>query len=202
MQASGGFHPRKRRNSSFAEPVWHGPWDPELAAGRFTGRSPRWVRLWLPVIISFFVQVPAVFVQWRAEHRVELSSDTTAQLAIALGLALVGPIALIGARRFPGPVVAIVGLAASADLLLAGNIDGPPYIAFAFAIGSAIVRGARIWAWISIGATWLGSIVLSSVFELGWQPWRIAGITIGILLVVGAAEGVRNRARGSTASAP
>ena len=193
MQASGGFHPRKRRNSSFAEPAWHGPWDPELAAGRFTGRSPRWVRLWIPVIISFFVQVPAVFVQWRAEHRVELSSATTAQLAIALGLALVGPIALIGARRFPGPVVAIVGLAASADLLLAGNIDGPPYIAFAFAIGSAIVRGARLWAWISIGVTWLGTIILSSVFELGWQPWRIAGITIGILLIVGIGEGVRNR---------
>jgi len=193
MQASGGFHPRKRRNSPFAEPGWHGPWDPELAAGRFSGRSPRWVRVWLPVIISFFVQVPAVLVQWRAEHRLDAAAGSPRELALALALALVGPIALIGARRFPGPVVAVVGIAASADLLLADNIDGPPYIAFAFAIGSAIVRGARIWAWISIGVTWLGSIVLSTLFELGWQPWRIAGITIGILLVVGAAESVRNR---------
>ena len=193
MQASGGFHPRKRRNSPFAEPGWHGPWDPELAAGRFSGRSPRWVRVWLPVIISFFVQVPAVLVQWRAEHRLDAAAGSPRELALALALALVGPIALIGARRSPGPVVAVVGIAASADLLLADNIDGPPYIAFAFAIGSAIVRGARIWAWISIGVTWLGSIVLSTLFELGWQPWRIAGITIGILLVVGAAESVRNR---------
>jgi len=193
MQASGGFHPRKRRNSPFAEPGWHGPWDPELAAGRFSGRSPRWVRLWLPVIISFFVQVPAVLVQWRALHRLDVVAGSPRELAVSLGLALIGPVALIGARRFPGPVVAIVGLAASADLLLAESIDGPPYIAFAFAIGSAIVRGARIWAWISIGVTWLGSILLSTLFELGWQPWRIAGITIGILLVVGAAESVRNR---------
>ena len=193
MQASGGFHPRKRRNSPFVEPGWHGPWDPELAAGRFTGRSPRWVRLWLPVVISFFVQVPAVFVQWRMEHRLDVSAAPASQLLVDVGLALIGPIALIGARRFPGPVVAVVGLAASADLLLAGDTDGPPYIAFAFAIGAAIVRGARLWAWISIAVTWFGTIILSSIFELGWQPWRIVGITIGILLVVGAAEGVRNR---------
>jgi signal transduction histidine kinase len=151
------------------------------------------MRLWLPVVISFFVQVPAVFVQWRAGHRLDLAAASTTDLAIGVALALVGPIALIGARRFPGPVVAVVGLAASADLLLAGDTDGPPYIAFAFAIGSAIVRGARLWAWISIGATWVATIVLSSVFDLGWQPWRIVGITIGILLLVGLAEGVRNR---------
>ena len=193
MQASGGFRHRKRSTSPFAEPGWHGPWDPELAAGRFSGRSPRWVRLWLPVIVSFFVQVPAVFVQWRAGHRLDLAAASTTDLAIGVALALVGPVALIGARRFPGPVVAVVGLAASADLLLAGDTDGPPYIAFAFAIGSAIVRGARLWAWISIGATWVATIVLSSVFDLGWQPWRIVGITIGILLLVGLAEGVRNR---------
>jgi len=193
MQASGGFHPRKRRNSPFAEPGWHGPWDPDVAAGRFSGRSPRWVRLWLPVIISFFVQVPVVFVRWRAEHRLDLASATPTELALNLGLALVGPLALIAARRFPGPVVAVVGLAASADLLLAGSTDGPPYIAFAFAIGSAIVRGARLWAWISIGVTWLGTITLSSLIGLDWQPWRIVGITIGILTVVAAAEGVRTR---------
>jgi len=193
MQASGGFRHRKRNTSPFAEPGWHGPWDPELAAGRFSGRSPRWMRLWLPVVISFFVQVPAVFVQWRAGHRLDLAATSGSDLAIGVGLALVGPLALIGARRFPGPVVAVVGLAASADLLLAGDTDGPPYIAFAFAIGSAIVRGARLWAWISIGATWGATIILSSVFDLGWQPWRIVGITIGILLLVGLSEGVRNR---------
>jgi signal transduction histidine kinase len=193
MQTSGGFRSRKRRNSPFGEPGWHGPWDPELAAGRFSGRSPRWVRLWMPVIISFFVQVPAVFWQWRAAHRLDLAGASPSELLAPLALALVGPVALIGARRFPGPVVAVVAAAAGADLLLASGTDGPPYISFAFAIGAAIVRGARLWAWISIAVAWLGTITLSSLFGLDWQPWRIVGITIGILLVVGAAEGVRNR---------
>jgi signal transduction histidine kinase len=156
------------------------------------------VRLWLPVIVSFFVQVPAVLFQrgggagppWR--EAVATSSDLGHVLA-QLALALVGPIALIGARRFPGPVVAVVAVAAGVDLLLSGNADGPPYISFAFAIGSAIVRGARVWAWVSIAVTWIGTIGLSSLVGIEWQPWRVAGITVGILLVVGAAEGLRTR---------
>ena len=193
MRPSGGFHPRKRGTSPFAEPGWHGPWDPDLAAGRCSGRSPRWMRVWVPVVISFFVQVPPVFVQWRTDHRFDLPAGSLQELVLAVSLALVGPLALIGARRFPGPVVAVAALAACADLLLSSGTDGPPYISFAFAIGAAIVRGARLWAWISIAVSWLGTIALSSSFGLDWQPWRIVGITIGILLVVGAAEGVRNR---------
>ena len=201
MQASGAFphgkptHPRTRRPSRFSGAEWHGPWDPEISSGRFSGRAPRWVRIWLPVVISFFVQVPAVFVVWGPGfgRRPQFAETGSPELLLNLAIALVGPVALLAARRFPGPVVAVVGLAASADLLLAGNADGPPYIAFAFAIGSAIVRGARLWAWISIGATWGATIILSSVFDLGWQPWRIVGITIGILLLVGLSEGVRNR---------
>jgi signal transduction histidine kinase len=176
---------------------WHGPWDPEVASGRFSGRSPRWVRLWLPVLISFLVQVPAVVFQRPLHGRwtgPALAVDDPGQFAGQLALALVGPLALIAARRYPGPVVAVVALAASVDLLLSAGADGPPYIAFAFAIGSAIVRGARVWAWISIAVTWVGTIALSSFFGIEWQPWRIAGITIGILLIVGAAEGLRTRA--------
>jgi signal transduction histidine kinase len=156
------------------------------------------VRLWLPVVVSFFVQVPAVLFQrhgavgppWR---ELAVASGDVGHVLAQLALALIGPVALIGARRFPGPVVAVVALAASVDLLLSGNADGPPYIAFAFAIGSAIVRGARVWAWVSIAVTWIGTIGLSSLFGVEWQPWRVAGITVGILLIVGAAEGLRTR---------
>ena len=201
MQASGAFphgkptHPRTRRPSRFSGAEWHGPWDPEISSGRFSGRAPRWVRIWLPVVISFFVQVPAVFVVWGPGfgRRPQFAETGSPELLLNLAIALVGPVALLAARRFPGPVVAVVGLAASADLLLAGNADGPPYIAFAFAIGSAIVRGARVWAWASIAVAWVGCIAVSVVAGIDWQPWRIAGITVGILLVVGAAEGVRTR---------
>jgi signal transduction histidine kinase len=189
MPIQGGARPW--RHADAAE--WHGPWDPDRAPGRFSGRSPRWVRLWIPVIISLLVQVPSVFVQWHAGSRPSPSTAELADLLPALGLALAGPLALIGARRFPGPVVAIVGIAASADLILAGSTDGPPYISYAFAIGAAIVRGARLWAWISIAITWVATISLASILGIEWQPLRIAGITVGILLVVGAAEGVRTR---------
>jgi len=171
---------------------WHPPWwDPELEARRF--RSSAGFRLWAPVVISLLVQLPNVFVTWtpgRGASPVVFDSPTAALFAILL--AVVGPLALIAARRFPGPVVAVVGLAAAVDLLLAGD-DGPPYIALAFAIGSAIVRGARVWAWATIAATWVGAVVVGSILGLGWHPLRIVGILFGILILVGFAEGLRTQ---------
>lgn len=171
----------------------YSPWDPEIARGRFTRRSPAWARLWLPVIISFAVQVPAAFVTWDGMTRTASARELGTDLAIAVGLALVGPVALVFARRAPGPVVAVVAVAASVDLLLAAGGDGPPYIAFAFAIGSAIVRGARVWAWVSIGVSWIATMIGGLAMGLEWQPFRVVGITVGILLLVGMAEGVRTR---------
>ena len=195
MPFEGRFSAHARTGVSGGPGDWHGPWNPDVPAGRYGPHTPRWARLWLPVLVSLFIQVPAVFFELHAGVRppIQLSTATAAELLPALGLALVGPLALIGARRFPGPVVAVVAVAAGADLLLAGDNDGPPYVAFAFAIGSAIVRGARLWAWISIAVAWVATVVLSSVVGLVWQPWRIAGITVGILLIVGAAEGMRTR---------
>ena len=185
----GNWHGRDWENGD-----WHPPWwDPEHESRRFQRRSSAGFRLWVPVIISLLVQLPNVFVTWtmgRGPSRVEFESPTAALLAI--GLAIVGPLALIGARRFPGPVVAVVGVAAAVDLLLAGN-DGPPYIALAFAIGSAIVRGARVWAWATIAATWVGSVLVGTLLGLDWQPLRIIGITFGILVLVGFAEGLRTQ---------
>ena len=117
---------------------------------------PSWARLWLPVIISFLVQVPAAFWVWRQGPRGphfpwhDAFAVNGGEFALGLAIALIGPIALIGARRAPGPVVAIVAAAATADVLISGDQPGPPYIALAFAIVSAIVRGARIWAWVSV----------------------------------------------------
>jgi signal transduction histidine kinase len=195
MPFEGRFRAHARNGVAGGPGDWYGPWNPDIPAGRYSPHTPRWVRLWLPVLISFFVQVPNVFLEWQAGagRHLQPTTATPAELLPALALALVGPVALIGARRFPGPVVAIVAVAAGADLLLAGDSDGPPYIAFAFAIGSAIVRGARLWAWISIAVTWVSTIALSTVVGLVWQPWRIAGTTVGILLIVGAAEGLRTR---------
>jgi signal transduction histidine kinase len=174
---------------------WHAPWwDSELEARRFQRRSSAKFRLWFPVILSLLIQLPPVFVHWTNGRKAELVEWASPQQAVlAILVAAIGPLALIGARRFPGPVVAIVAVAASADLLLAGAEDGPPYIAFAFAIGAAIVRGARVWAWAVIAASWIGTLLVAFTLGLTWQPWRVVGISFGILLVVGLAEGIRTR---------
>jgi len=169
-------------------------WDPEVQTARYRSRTTPRFRLWAPVILSFLVMVPPVFVQFTRGvglHRVDYATWQEALLQFVI--AIVGPLALIAARRFPGPVIAIVAVAASVDLLLAAGEDGPPYIAFAFAIGSAIVRGARLWAWVAIGVSWLGTLALGWGIGITWQPYRVLGVSFGILIVVGIAEGIRTR---------
>jgi signal transduction histidine kinase len=157
-------------------------------------RSSAQARLWLPVLISLFVQVPAVFLKWNPRDGASLGlPSSTTGLLIDLLIAIAGPAALIAARKFPGPVVSVVALAAFFDLLVHGSRDGPPYIAFAFAIGSAIVRGARVWAWVTIAVSWVTTLIVWGTLHLSWQPWRVVGISLGILVVVGMAEATRTR---------
>ena len=160
---------------------WHGPPPPDW-------RMPRWVTLWFPVVVAFVIQVP--FATWTVRATPGLSPGEAASL---VALALVGPLALIGARRFPGPVVVVVALAGALDIFLNGA-GGPPYVALAFAIIGAIVRGARVWAWAAVGACWVATIVVALVLDnVHWPPGRVAGTTLGILIVFGIGEGLRTR---------
>jgi len=160
--------------------AWHGPPPSNWSA-------PKSVTLWVPVVVSFLIQNLA------AAWQIRVGDYAPREALGILGLAIVGPLALIGARRFPGPVVAVVSIAAALDLFVNPH-GGPPYIALAFAIVSAIVRGARVWAWVSVAVCWLGSV--AAAIALGredWTPGRIAGITLGILIVFGIGEGIRSR---------
>jgi signal transduction histidine kinase len=159
---------------------WHGPPPP-------VGHAPKWVTLWVPVIASFIPQVLAAV--WTLRVGDYAPRETFGILA----LAAVGPLALIAARRFPGPVVVVVSLAAALDLFVNPH-GGPPYVALAFAIISAIVRSARVWAWVSVGAAWIATV--AAAIALGreeWTPGRIALTTLGILIVFGIGEGIRGR---------
>ncbi|HWH26738.1 MAG TPA: histidine kinase dimerization/phosphoacceptor domain-containing protein, partial [Pseudolysinimonas sp.] len=150
-------------------------------------RMPRSFTLWAPVIVSFLVQVPAALVVSRVTRDMPLES------LLSVGLALAGPVLLIGARRFPGPVVALIALVATLDLFVGHNL-GPPYLALAFAIIGAIVRGARIWAWVAIGGCWIAAITIAAIMGTDtWAPGRIAGTTLGILIVLGLGEAFRTR---------
>jgi signal transduction histidine kinase len=151
--------------------------------------------LLIPVVISFIIQVPAVFFRFQPDVGLVPSATLTdgGVLFVSLGLALLGPLALIFARRFPGPVVAVTAAAGATDLLLFGNVDHPPYVALAFAIIGAIVRGARLWAWISVGAAWIATLTAALIVRVAVSPPRIAAVTLGVLIVLGIGETVRTR---------
>jgi signal transduction histidine kinase len=146
------------------------------------------VKLWLPVLLSFVVQVPAtIAILWRFAP-----VDSALLAAASIAVAAVGPLALLAARRYPGPVAAVVTAAAVADLLLA-PVFGPPYLAFAFAIVLGIVRGARAWVYASVAIGWVAAVTLGSVLGLDWHPVRVALTTAAIALLLAVAERIRDR---------
>lgn len=162
-------------------------------------RPPRWVTFWAPVVISFLVQVPPALVMLGGgdvhDRRagIALVDPPPAEALLTLALAVIGPLLLLGARRFPGPVVALASAAAALDLLVGDN-GAPPYMALAFAIVGAVVRGARVWAWVSIAVSWVATLSLAIGFGFQhWTPGRIAATTLGILVVFGLGEVFRAR---------
>lgn len=155
--------------------------------GRYAEGGNARRRLLIPVVLSLLVQLP--FALYTVLHNRDVSLPTL----IVLGLAIVGPLLLLAARRFPGPVVALISAASCVDLLLSVDRQGPPFIALAFAIGSAVIRGARVWAWVSVGASWVIALAIGFAMGLDWRPVQIAVTTLGILIVFGLAEGIRTR---------
>ena len=151
-------------------------------------------RLLFPVVFSLVVQVPSVFFTFGpAKHPVPLHLPTL-QFWGALILCVVGPLALIAIRRFPGPVVAFVSAVAALDLFVTGPNNAPIYIALAFAIVGSIRHGARVWAWSSVGSAWIISLTVSLIFDSEWTPFRIAATTLVILICFGIGESSRTRA--------
>jgi signal transduction histidine kinase len=192
MSAPGGppRFPRERfsREQWEATRRWHHDRKWETWGGRPPGyRMPARARLWIPVVVSLVIQVTGAL--WT----IRLHDGPAWQVAATLVLAVVGPASLLLARKLPGPVVAFTAAAATVDILIVDPLSGPPYIALAFAIGGAIVRGARIWAWVSIGVGWIVTLVLAGVMGLALHPGRIASTTLGILIVLGLGEAVRTR---------
>ncbi|GAA1841750.1 sensor histidine kinase [Agromyces salentinus] len=150
-------------------------------------RPPAAFRLLAPVVISLLVQVPAAI-------GIAIWSDAgwPAGLGQVL-LAAIGPLALLTIRRWPGPTVAFVSLAALADLLLTPDA-GPPYVALAFAIVIAVAHGATVWAASSVVAAWIAAVVLITAWGQPWHPFRAAVTTLALAFCFGIGAFVRTRA--------
>ena len=159
-------------------------WDD--AGPRF--RPPPAVTLYVPAVIAFFVQVPATIA-------ISFWLDVAAPYGgLSMALAAASALSLLGARRWPGLTVAVIAALTTADLFVPPDA-GPPFVALAFAIIGAVVRGARLWALISVGVAWVTALVASGMFGTGWHPVRVAFTTLALALCFGIGEGIRARLR-------
>lgn len=154
--------------------------------------SPPWAtrgaRLIAPVVISFIVQVPAsVWGALRLHH-----GAPGGQAVLHIVLAVAGALALLGARRFPGPVVALASAFAAVDVLTT-PVFGPPYIALGFAIIGAVVRGAAVWAAASVATAWAVVLLVSSFSGRDWRPPVVVAATIGLAVCFGIGTFARSR---------
>jgi signal transduction histidine kinase len=150
-------------------------------------RRSAMLRLWLPVIASVLVQVPITVIS------VVRSTGFDVSGIVLVLLSLLGPILLLWARRYPGPIIAMMSVAAAADFLLGYSVISPPYLALAFAIVIAISRGARTWTWISLIVVWEATLLAALFAGIALEPPRIVVTTLGLLLVLGFAESYRRR---------
>ncbi len=154
------------------------------ATARF--RPPPAVVLLVPVFVSLVVQVAGTIgLAWW--QRVPLPATLT---SLALGVA--SALCLLAARRLPGPTVAAVAALAAIDLFVP-PIAGPPPIALVFAIIGAVVRGARTWALVAVGAAWLAVVAGGEFAGVAWHPARVAVATVGLALCFVIGEGIRAR---------
>lgn len=149
-------------------------------------RPPPGVTLYVPVVVAFLIQVPGtVAATWWTR-----TPQPFAGLSVALAAA--SALALLTARRWPGPTVALVAALTTADLLVPPEA-GPSAVALAFAIVAAVVRGARVWALASVGIGWLVAILAAGALGNSWPPVRIALATVGLALCFAIGEGMRAR---------
>src|SRR6187431_1185944 len=161
------------------------PRENQDASGPRFGPPPA-VTLFVPVVIALVIQVPATIA-------VSLWQDVPPPWAgLSVALAAASALALLAARRWPGPTVAVVAALTTLDLFVPPDA-GPAFIALAFAIVGAIVRGARVWALLSVGLAWLTAVVASGLIGASWNPFRVAIATLALAICVGIGEGIRAR---------
>ena len=165
-------------------------------------RSPWWDRpdpagwrVIVPAVIALVVQVGFVLgVGPRGGPRNPLRGlgpGLDAQLGFSLAVAVVGALLLLAARRAPGPVVAAVAALTVLDVSVAEDVHRFPPIALAFAIVSAVARGARVWAWVSIAVAIVAVTVVSPLVGHELQVGQVGAAAVMTIVSFGVGEAIR-----------
>jgi signal transduction histidine kinase len=167
------------------------PWTPDEEAwgsraenGWGRRRRPAGAR-WFPVILALVIQLPGLIFA-----SIHAAADPLTLLFVSLAFA--SSFLLLAARAYPGPVVVAIGVLCAPAIAIA---VGPPVAAvpLAFAIISAVVRGARVWAWGTLAG--IAVLALGAYLALG-NPAALARpllVALILSLFVGVGEAMRNR---------
>ena len=141
---------------------------------------------WFPVIVAAVLQLPGVFI---AAHEAQAHPLTLVFVLLAFASSFV----LVAAREHPGIVVAAVAVMCAPAIAVTA---GPPFsaIPLALAVVSAVVRGARVWAWATLaGLAVLGPLAAYLVIGHPTAIIRPLIIALVMCLLVGVGEAIRNR---------
>ncbi len=165
-------------NHAGQQPGWGG------AQAPWQGRRPPGAR-WIPVVVALIFQLPGVVIA--------IHDWTSTLLVVAMLAAFASSFLLLLARSQPGPVVAAIGLLCTPAIALG---IGPPFAAvpLALAVVSAVVRGARTWAWGTVaGLAVLGPLTAYLVSGTTLALIRPLITALILTLLVGVGEAIRNR---------
>lgn len=144
-----------------------------------------------PVLFALIVGAIQIGVTYAAGHRQPDREDFDVVAALLLA---VGPAALVFRRRFPALVLGFV-LAATIGYFLTNYPKGPIFLALIVAFVTAVMRGRRVAALVSIvvgyiSFLWLGYLIGTDDAP-GWEEALALGAWLLVLLT--ATEFVRSR---------
>jgi signal transduction histidine kinase len=114
--------------------------------------------------------------------------------ALAVVLMAIGPIALLGRRRYPRAVLATV-FAVGLLYVSLGYVQGPNYASLAVAVINSCILGDRLASRTAVVAGWVLFLWLPAALGKTSTPSWLAAVSIAawLLLLLGAAEAFRGR---------
>jgi signal transduction histidine kinase len=158
-----------------------------VARARLRGWSP--ARLagqewqWPPVPPFVLAAVLAVVQVGGSFGAAQNQPDREPLDAFAVLLLLAGPAALVLRRRFPVPVLLVVG-PVTVTYLLSGYPYGPVVFSLVVALFTAVVRGHRVAAWLTASVLYAGHLALGRMVDSDMGSLMVAVVVAAWLLVV------------------